>query len=121
MAVARPGEGKEAKTGWRVLGEVTGGTLVECTLFTGRTHQIRVHMKHLGNPLAGDETYGTRGVFSRQMLHAWKLGFNHPRTGARLDLVAPIPADFREAGAAAVLEGAAPSTPGVAKRAPRMV
>lgn len=121
MAVARPGEGKEAKTGWRVLGEVTGGTLVECTLYTGRTHQIRVHMKHLGNPLAGDETYGSRGAFSRQMLHAWKLGFNHPRTGERLELVAPIPPDFREAGAAAVIENAQPVSPAVPKRAPRMV
>jgi 23S rRNA pseudouridine1911/1915/1917 synthase len=98
MGIARAGEGKEAKTGWRVLGTVAAGALVECTLFTGRTHQIRVHMKHLGCPLAGDETYGKRGEFTRQMLHAWKLGFNHPRTGERIDLVAPIPEDFRSAG-----------------------
>jgi 23S rRNA pseudouridine1911/1915/1917 synthase len=98
MAVARPGEGKEAKTGWRVIGEVNGGTLVECTLFTGRTHQIRVHMKHLNAPLAGDEIYGKRGGFTRQMLHAWKLGFNHPKTGLRLDFAAPLPEDFRAAG-----------------------
>ena len=102
MAVARPGEGKEAKTGWRVLGELREGTLVECTLFTGRTHQIRVHMKYLGHPLLGDEIYGNRGNFSRQMLHAWKLGFNHPRTAERIDLVAPIPEDFRAAGVGAL-------------------
>ncbi len=121
MAVARPGEGKAAKTGWRVLGEVTGGLLVECTLFTGRTHQIRVHMKHLGNPLAGDETYGTRGVFTRQMLHAWKLGFKHPRTGEHLDLIAPIPADFREAGVEEILTGVKIEAAAAAKRKPRMV
>ena len=114
MAVSRPGEGKEAKTGWRVLGEVTGGTLVECTLFTGRTHQIRVHMKHLNAPLAGDEIYGKRGQFVRQMLHAWKLGFNHPRTGERLNLVAPLPQDFRDAGVEKALVALA------AAEAPRM-
>ncbi len=107
MSVARPGEGKEAKTGWRLLGELKDGILVECTLFTGRTHQIRVHMKHLGNPLAGDEVYGNRGNFSRQMLHAWKLGFNHPRTGERIDLIAPIPEDFRAAGVGALLSDTA--------------
>ena len=103
MSVARPGEGKESKTGWRVLGELAGGTLIECTLFTGRTHQIRVHMKHLGTPLVGDEVYGKRGIFQRQMLHAWKLGFQHPRTGERLDIVAPIPEDFKAAGVGALL------------------
>ncbi len=103
MSVARAGEGKEAKTGWRVLGQLAEGTLVECTLFTGRTHQIRVHMKHLGNPLVGDEVYGKRGNFTRQMLHAWKLGFNHPRTGERIELVAPIPEDFRAAGVGKLL------------------
>ncbi len=103
MSVARPGEGKESKTGWRVLGELAGGTLIECTLFTGRTHQIRVHMKHLGTPLVGDEIYGKRGTFQRQMLHAWKLGFQHPRTGARIDLIAPIPEDFRAAGVGKLL------------------
>lgn len=103
MSVARPGEGKESKTGWRVLGELAGGTLIECTLFTGRTHQIRVHMKHLGTPLVGDEVYGKRGIFQRQMLHAWKLGFQHPRTGERLDFVAPIPEDFKATGVGALL------------------
>lgn len=90
--------GKPAHTGWRVLQELPCGTLVECTLHTGRTHQIRVHLKHLGHPVLGDEVYGKRGDFTRQMLHAWKLGFTHPRTGERLNFVSPIPPDFREAG-----------------------
>ncbi|MES2570751.1 MAG: RluA family pseudouridine synthase, partial [Verrucomicrobiota bacterium] len=62
------------------------------------THQIRVHLKHLSHPLLGDEVYGRRGQFSRQMLHAWRLGFLHPRTGERLSFESPIPADFVEAG-----------------------
>jgi 23S rRNA pseudouridine1911/1915/1917 synthase len=101
MTVATGGKGRPSKTGWRVLSEVVGGTLVECTLFTGRTHQIRVHLKHLGHPLLGDEVYGKRGTFPRQMLHAWKLGFTHPRSGQRLDFTAPVPADFLAAGVAA--------------------
>ena len=96
MAVVE--RGRAACTDWRVLGPVPGGTLVECTLHTGRTHQIRVHLKHLGHPLLGDELYGKRGTFPRQMLHAWRLGFTHPRTGERVSFLSPIPADFVEAG-----------------------
>jgi 23S rRNA pseudouridine1911/1915/1917 synthase len=98
MAVVPLEKGRAAKTEWRLLQELTCGTLVECTLHTGRTHQIRVHMKHLGYPLLGDEVYGKRGNFSRQMLHAWKLGFTHPTTGERLNLVAPVPEDFKATG-----------------------
>jgi 23S rRNA pseudouridine1911/1915/1917 synthase len=98
MAVVDPLKGRNAKTTWRVLGELACGTIVECTLHTGRTHQVRVHLKHLGHPILGDEVYGKRGTFERQMLHAWKLGFAHPRDGRRLDFTAPIPADFRAAG-----------------------
>ena len=95
-----PGErGRPARTDYRVLREVPGGALVECTLHTGRTHQIRVHLKHLGHPILGDEVYGRRGGFERQMLHAWKLGFAHPVSGARMNFIAPIPRDFLEAGA----------------------
>jgi 23S rRNA pseudouridine1911/1915/1917 synthase len=98
MAVVREGEGREARTGWRVLADLPAGTLVECTLHTGRTHQIRVHLKHLGHPLLGDSVYGKPAGFARQMLHAWKLGFTHPRSGKRIDCIAPIPEDFRAAG-----------------------
>jgi 23S rRNA pseudouridine1911/1915/1917 synthase len=96
MSVHR--DGKPARTSWRVLAELGVGTLVECTLHTGRTHQIRVHLKHLGHPLLGDVVYGKPAGLPRQMLHAWKLGFNHPRTGERLDFCAGLPADFLAAG-----------------------
>jgi len=100
MAVVPAARGRSAETTWRVVSEIGGQlSLVECTLHTGRTHQIRVHLKHLGHPVAGDAVYGTRGGFARQMLHAWRLGFAHPRTGARLIFESPIPDDFVEAGA----------------------
>jgi 23S rRNA pseudouridine1911/1915/1917 synthase len=94
MSVSRTGRGREAKTGYRVVREMPGASLVECTLHTGRTHQIRVHMKHLGHPVLGDALYNSRGAFPRQMLHAWKLGFTHPRTGRRMDFESPMPEDF---------------------------
>ncbi len=103
MTVVLEGRGRTAKTGWRVLRELENPgrpgvvSLVECTLHTGRTHQIRVHLKHLGYPLLGDEVYGKRGAYSRQMLHAWKLGFNHPLTAQSLHFTAPVPADARPA------------------------
>ena len=98
MAVVEGGRGRAARTDWRVLRVLPSGTLVECTLHSGRTHQIRVHLQHLGHPLLGDETYGKRAGFPRQMLHAWRLGFTHPRTGERMSFISPIPADFVEAG-----------------------
>jgi len=97
MTVVKTG-GRTARTGYRVLGIYGGGTLVECTLHTGRTHQIRVHLKHLGHPLLGDDVYGKRGAFPRQMLHAWRLGFTHPRTGERMNFRAPVPPDFLAVG-----------------------
>jgi 23S rRNA pseudouridine1911/1915/1917 synthase len=76
------------------------GAEVECVLHTGRTHQIRVHLAHLGHPIWGDHVYGrahvTADAFepSRQMLHAWRLGISHPMTGKDLMLEAPLPDDF---------------------------
>jgi 23S rRNA pseudouridine1911/1915/1917 synthase len=102
MTMVKEG-GRTSKTDYRVLGPCPGGTLVECTLHTGRTHQIRVHLKHLGHPLLGDDVYGKRAGYARQMLHAWKLGFTHPRTGARMNFQAPIPPDFLAAGVPAQL------------------
>ena len=94
MTVLTGERGRAARTDYRVLRELPAGTLVECTLHSGRTHQIRVHLKHLGHPLLGDEVYGRRAGFERQMLHAWKLGFTHPVTGERMNFQSPIPADF---------------------------
>ncbi len=69
-------------------------SLVECSLHTGRTHQIRVHLKHLGHPILGDVLYGGLRPPERPMLHAWKLAFAHPRTGQEREYCAPLPADF---------------------------
>jgi 23S rRNA pseudouridine1911/1915/1917 synthase len=98
MMALPAGRGRASKTSYRVLRELPAGALVECTLHTGRTHQIRVHLKHLGHPVLGDEVYGRRAGFHRHMLHAWRLGFAHPRTAERLNFESPIPPDFVEAG-----------------------
>ncbi|SCJ82912.1 Ribosomal large subunit pseudouridine synthase D [uncultured Eubacterium sp.] len=75
-----------------------GYTMVELLLETGRTHQIRVHMSHIGHPLVGDYLYGGENpwLIERQALHAFKLSFNHPLTGERLEIEAPLPADIQE-------------------------
>ena len=98
MTIVPAGRGREARTDYRVLAEMPMGTLVECTLHSGRTHQIRVHLKHLGHPVLGDVLYGKSAGFARQMLHAWRLGFTHPRRGERMNFESPIPPDFVEAG-----------------------
>jgi 23S rRNA pseudouridine1911/1915/1917 synthase len=100
MSVTSP-RGRAAKTEYRVLRSSEEASLVECKLHSGRTHQIRVHLHHLGNPVLGDKIYGPRFAkdFPRQMLHAWKLGFLHPRTGEWKHFEAPLPDDFKEAAA----------------------
>lgn len=109
------GIGKSAVTHYRVLERFGYTTLVECVLETGRTHQIRAHMKHIGHPLFGDERYGgteiLRGqrsssykafiqncfkVCPRQALHAKTLGFVHPRTGRQMDFTSEWPDDMRQ-------------------------
>ncbi len=87
--------GRSAQTDYRVLKSLGRISLVECVLHSGRTHQIRVHLFHLGHPVVGDALYGKKENAPRQMLHAWKLGFVHPRTHERLLFEAPIPTDFR--------------------------
>ena len=91
--------GRTAKTGYRVVGSNEEASLIECRLHSGRTHQVRVHLHHLGHPVLGDKVYGARLVknFPRQMLHAWKLGFRHPRTGELKQFQASVPDDFKEA------------------------
>ncbi|KOS25654.1 pseudouridine synthase [Bacillus anthracis] len=91
--------GKHAVTHFQVLERFKDFTLVECRLETGRTHQIRVHMKYNGNPLAGDPKYGPKKTLDMngQALHAGILGFDHPRTGEYIQFEAPIPEVFEDA------------------------
>jgi 23S rRNA pseudouridine1911/1915/1917 synthase len=91
--------GRAAKTEYRVVRSGNQASLVECGLHSGRTHQIRVHLHHLGHPILGDKVYGSRAAkdFPRQMLHAWKIGFSHPLTGEWKNFEAPLPADFATA------------------------
>ncbi|MCL1949602.1 MAG: RluA family pseudouridine synthase [Turicibacter sp.] len=92
--------GKHALTHFEVLKRFKGYTLVECRLETGRTHQIRVHMRYIGFPLAGDPQYGPRKTLETpygQYLHAAVLGFDHPKTGEYLEFNSPLPGYFEEA------------------------
>jgi len=108
MAVADKG-GRPARSAWRVLWADPAGraSLVAVRIFTGRTHQIRVHLAHLGHPILGDRTYGPLEqaewrrnppvplrLLGRHMLHAWRLAFDHPATGERLVFQEPPPRDF---------------------------
>ena len=91
--------GRTAKTEYRVVRSNEEASLIECRLHSGRTHQVRVHLHHLGHPVLGDKVYGARLVknFPRQMLHAWKLAFRHPQTGEWKQFQASVPDDFKEA------------------------
>lgn len=92
-------EGKEAITHFKVLGRYKNKyTLLQINLETGRTHQIRVHLSHIGYPIIGDEVYSNgknEWNVSGQCLHAWKLEFNHPVTGEKISLEAEIPEYFK--------------------------
>ena len=91
--------GRPALTRWRVLRRFTTCALVECRLETGRTHQIRVHLAHLGYPLLGDPVYAGRRQapvhFPRQALHACRLGLTHPVSGEAMEWETPLPEDMR--------------------------
>lgn len=91
-------DGRPAITHFKVLDRFGDYTLVACRLETGRTHQIRVHMKYIGHPLAGDPLYGPKKTLpgAGQYLHAAKLGFKHPVTGEELLFEAPLPPYFAE-------------------------
>ena len=100
MDVCKSGAGKPAITGLHRIYTASDGTsLVLCALHTGRTHQIRVHNRFLGHPLLGDPIYSKPGRqpfrTSRLMLHAWRLGVTHPKTGEWIQNEAPIPEEFR--------------------------
>jgi len=112
------GNAREARTDWRTLAEVDGTTLVEVQLYTGRTHQIRVHFSAIAHPVVGDTLYGaasqihvdagtgrgasndreriTMPALGRNFLHAARLGFSQPRTGAWIEVRAPLPGELRE-------------------------
>jgi 23S rRNA pseudouridine1911/1915/1917 synthase len=110
MAVVPAGRGREAVTHWRLEQALGPANLVACRLETGRTHQIRVHLAHIGHPLLGDPVYGagfkTKAnqlsagarlaleALGRQALHASTLGFKHPITGEALSFASPVPDDF---------------------------
>lgn len=99
MAVTMKGNGKDAVTHYRVLERFRNHTYIECELETGRTHQIRVHMASIGHPLLGDEVYGSgKNAYhlEGQTLHAWKLGFLHPRTLEYVEFDAPLPEYFQK-------------------------
>lgn len=91
--------GRPAVTDYEVLERFPGYTLVRAILQTGRTHQIRVHMAHLGHPVVGDPVYGARRSpwnLKGQCLHAQRLAFRHPRTGAWMSFTAPLPPDMEK-------------------------
>lgn len=91
-------EGQKSITHYKVMERFDEADLVELRLETGRTHQIRVHLSHLGHPIYGDVLYGVeeREFIDRQALHAYKLVFPHPKTGEKISLKCDIPADMKE-------------------------
>ena len=103
---AEPGSGRRAVTRYRVTDVFGAVSLLGVQIETGRTHQIRVHMAHIGHPVVGDRQYGGRKARSgppghmppaaRQMLHAARLAFAHPRTGQQVEYRAPLPPDMEE-------------------------
>jgi 23S rRNA pseudouridine1911/1915/1917 synthase len=100
MAVVNPGSGKSAITDYKVLHQAPDGTcLILCDLHTGRTHQIRVHMLHIGTPILADPIYSKPArqtvQTGRLMLHAWQLVIDHPRSGERVAFQAPIPEEYK--------------------------
>ena len=102
---ARAGKGRHARTDWRVIARLERCTLVEASLHTGRTHQIRAHFAAIGHPVVGDTLYGApRGLrggahnlslLERNFLHSARLGFSHPSSGAWVEVRAPLPQDLR--------------------------
>jgi 23S rRNA pseudouridine1911/1915/1917 synthase len=109
LRMAVRASGRPAVTHYRVLERFRGHSYLSVQLETGRTHQIRLHLSHLKYPIVGDPVYGGRFAlprgaaaglvetlrhFKRQALHAARLGFDHPRTGKRLELDSPVPDDF---------------------------
>ena len=99
---ASPKSGRPALTRYRTEEAFEQMSFVRVIIETGRTHQIRVHMSHIGHPIVGDRQYGRARAnklpvpVKRQMLHAEVLAFSHPRTGEEMRFVAPVPEDMQE-------------------------
>ena len=98
----KTGKGREAVTRYETLENFENFSLIRVVIETGRTHQIRVHMAHIGHPVVGDREYGSRKKDAllpfkadRQLLHAWKAKFKHPASGKFMECLAPIPADMQ--------------------------
>lgn len=93
-------EGRDAETGFRVRERLSHATLLEAIPRTGRTHQIRAHLRAIGHPILGDRSYGGGGDdakalgLTRPFLHSWRIGFVHPLTGERIDREEPLPEDL---------------------------
>ena len=90
---------REARTHFTLERALGGVSLLRVRLETGRTHQIRVHLRAIGHPVCGDPEYGTAGQLGlqRQFLHAARIAFEHPFTGARVDVSSPLPKDLKDA------------------------
>ncbi len=96
MAVSFTDKGKYAKTYYRTLKRYENFSLLELKPFTGRTHQLRVHLDFIGHPILGDDKYGRQNDFCRLALHASLLGFNHPRNGKFMEFTSPLPKEFKD-------------------------
>ena len=101
MYICTPSEegAKYAELDYKVMESKGKYSLVEVRLHTGRTHQIRVHAKHMGHPVAGDPVYGFKKQkvsVEGQLLHAWQLQLTHPTSGERMTFQAPLPQEFQE-------------------------
>lgn len=107
FATVAEGEGRWARTHWKVVQRLHRSSLLACRLETGRTHQVRVHMASKNWPLLGDPMYRNRQTMppvihgllrevDHQLLHARLLAFDHPRSGERLSFECPVPADFQQ-------------------------
>jgi 23S rRNA pseudouridine1911/1915/1917 synthase len=97
MSVSFDSKHRYAKTSYRVIKRAAQTSLVELSPFTGRTHQLRVHLSFIGHPILGDKKYGRDAKFSRLALHAFCLGFIHPRTDKLVEFKTPIPPEFLQA------------------------
>ena len=90
-------QGEEAISYYKVLKRWNDMTMVEFTLETGRTHQLRVHSQYIGHPIVGDSLYSKKSeLIDRQALHANKISFFHPITNEELNIIAPIPSDIKK-------------------------